>query len=131
MCVTPFKRLFIRKRPCNEQSPRCLISFFGLFSKPADSCVVLQAAVSAFTFSFAGLFNNELFTVIEADEDAVLPVWVPVLSGLLMYFLVCFLKVNVGACYPSDCLFSLVPTALVFLLFAATYLVSQSVNFCE
>lgn len=107
-----------------------MVTNFGLFGKPSDSSIVSRTVVSAFTMTFAGLYHRHIFSQDKSDVNLGMKAWVAFLSGLLMYIIACFLKVNSGAMFPSDCLFSLLPVFLVFFIFTIVTEIKEKSDFC-
>lgn len=68
-----------------------------------------MVAATTFTYAFLSLDSwKGDFTALNNFEE-----WVPVTAAFCAYLFACFTHVNIGGCYPSDCLLSFVPAVLV------------------
>jgi len=57
--------------------------------------------------------------------------WVAFSASLAMYFASSFLKVNLGGCYPSDCIFSIFAIGIIYGIHFTILVIDLGINTCE
>lgn len=100
------KRYLLRKRPGKTQPPRAV----SLLNMP-NSSVPSAFVTAATTFTFAVLSMNNWMGGLASLN--VKQAWSPYVFAIVVYLVSSFLQVHLGACFPSDCLFSLIPIVLI------------------
>lgn len=107
--VQSMKRFVFRKRPSSVQPPRSLF-----INQNTSSSFPSKTVVSATTLTFAvSSLNNwtGFFSGLNSSG-----IGVAFVAAISVYILSSFFKVNMGSCYPTDCIVSLIPIVVILLL---------------
>ena len=123
LVIQTMKRFLYRTRPVNNNPPRALRVMKEYFSGLPSRIVVTST-----TMIYGMLIQTKFIGDMTSLNDV--SIWAAIGSALLVYLVVSFLKVNMGSCFPSDCLFALAPIILIIALHYAGQATTSWIHYC-
>ena len=121
--VQSLKRFVYRKRPSASQPPRALY-FMQNISSSFPSRTVISA--TTLTFAICSLDNwTGNFNGLNSNSIAL-----AFIAATIVYVLSSFLKVNMGTCYPTDCIIAIIPIIVILMVHWVIHVTVRAIDAC-
>lgn len=124
LTVQSFKRFISRKRPGNLTQPRAN-SILKDTSSSLPSRVVVLATTLTFALLSVDSWQNSMARLNSTNY------LIAIIAQTVMFFVASFLKVNLGSCYPSDCIFSAFAILIIYSVHFTVLLLDLGIKTCK